>query len=361
MRLLEDVEHLEQDKALRGRRRCVDDQIPVGRGQRRAQLAVVSGEVRRGDQPAVRLRVVRDGIGERPLVEGPGSALGDRAQGAGQIGLHEDLADPGGAAVGEIDAGRRRIAREDRRDLALRRPREPRRHLLGDGKAGLRVVDRRFEQPAQREPAAAPLPEGGCHRVHGARDGRRQHPAERHGRKAALSEDLRRRRLRGRAAPVQPEDTLGCGVIVDDERVAPDPGHHRRDDPEHGGDADGGVDRIAAFFEHAEAGGRRQRVIRRHKAPLGQDRAPSLGCVCHARFIILIGGGMGRNGSRLGFVLEGRDVFRPPPILMPCARLPAFLRWHCSSCCFPSLLPPGRPVWSRPRRGRALLSSSPAG
>src|SRR2546429_5030927 len=42
--------HLEQHEALRGRGRGMDDQVPVGRGQRRAHLAPVGGEVCRSEE-----------------------------------------------------------------------------------------------------------------------------------------------------------------------------------------------------------------------------------------------------------------------------------------------------------------------
>ncbi len=89
----EDVEHCdERDAARTGRRHRHDVVALVSAFDRCAFLGLVSGEISLRDNPAVRLHLFSDAVGDPSFVEGVGAAVGDGTEGLGQVGLDEPIA-----------------------------------------------------------------------------------------------------------------------------------------------------------------------------------------------------------------------------------------------------------------------------
>ena len=81
---------------------------------------------------------------------------------------------------------------------------------------------------------------------------------------------------RSPSAGIQSVQLPGLGFINDREQIAADAVHGRLDHSERRVGRDGRVDRIAAFFEHARARLRRQRLAGRHDAELRDHHRASL-------------------------------------------------------------------------------------
>ena len=139
---LEDVEHLDERDAAGARRRHRDDVVAaVGAAHRRALLGLVGGEIVLRDEPAVRLHVVGDAVGNPSLVERVGAAVADRAQRLRQVGQDQPVACRPFAAA-RLAVGRDRRGKRRHRSLHLaveaageaRREREAvrERHRWGD-------------------------------------------------------------------------------------------------------------------------------------------------------------------------------------------------------------------------------------
>ncbi len=139
---LEQVERQQRGQALGGRRRLVHRVAAVGGRDRLAPLALVRGQVLRGEE-AVARHAVRDRARHAPLVEELGLAaqLGERAR---EIGLAEAVAGLRELAAGHEDAMPLRIVGGGRL-LA-----DGLRDHVGEREALARVVDRRLEQRGQR-------------------------------------------------------------------------------------------------------------------------------------------------------------------------------------------------------------------
>ena len=102
-----DVEGGQRRDSLRIRRALPDGGPAVARTDGIVPVAAMRGEIRGGQEPAVRLYAGRDPFRDRPFVEGAGSALGEYLQGPPEGGKAHDLAEPRRAAVEQqLPAGR---------------------------------------------------------------------------------------------------------------------------------------------------------------------------------------------------------------------------------------------------------------
>ena len=119
----EDVEQQQRGEALVVRRELVERVAAIGRRDRLDPRGLVRGEILHRQVAAVLLAVVDDGPGDLAAIERVAPALGERAERARQVLLHEDVAGLRRAAVDEV-GGRGRLVRLSFRDLG---------HPVGDG------------------------------------------------------------------------------------------------------------------------------------------------------------------------------------------------------------------------------------
>jgi hypothetical protein len=245
------------------------DALPVGRDlvQRVAAvvlrdgldpLGLVRGEVAGHEVAAMRCRKTLDRLRDLAAVIGLAPRLCDGAQAPRRSLELEQLADLGRTAPGHEGLG------EARQGLQFGRSRRPfllhhhRQQVapLGDLDGRLHQVSERqlAEALAHRHPAAHRTGHGdGIEAAFGGRC---------HVLPVLAAEILRRPGRRCAARGVQPVQFLA--VPEDAERVAAQPVAHRLADRHGRRGRHGGIHRVAAVVEHAQAGLRRQRVGRRH-------------------------------------------------------------------------------------------------
>ena len=271
---LQDVERLEQDRALDPGGQLVDVDALVGGADGLLEVDLPVGEIGEGVQTSLFLRAAHEFLGDVAAVEavvgrhdrilagGTGSqrfglGLDELFKGAGEVLLNEDLAGGGGGAVLAV------VREEDR--LRVRPLRQP--VLLAlDGVGRLRLdrvaarhVDGGREHVGQAEAAVLghhhhePAGGAGRDRGKGAVRGGDVHPA--------LAEELRRGPGGRGAEGVDPDD-LARARVVDQRLGLAAPAEHV---PHGGGGAQHrgrGVHRIAALHEHHGAGGGSERLAR---------------------------------------------------------------------------------------------------
>ena len=109
---LEDVQHLEDRRALGVRRELVHVVSAVPRRDRLDPVRRVLGEIALVEQPVALFHVRDNGAGDRTLVEGVAAAGGNRLERRRQVGVGEHLARPRRMASGKERGRRHRIGRE---------------------------------------------------------------------------------------------------------------------------------------------------------------------------------------------------------------------------------------------------------
>jgi hypothetical protein len=267
---LEDVEHLLDGDAARGRRREAEDDAPaVGAGDRRPPHRPVGGEVLQREDPRV-LRhgargphVADDPPRDRALVERVGAAAHDPPQGGGEVGLAEDRARPDRLSAGQEE---RRARREAREPVGLARGRALHRQRHADAEARELLGGR--DRLGQRERAVALQ-----RRLHAGHDAGHadgqvagEVPVQ-----PGPGEGRRRGGRAGRLAEVQRADLAGAAA-VEHEAAAADAARlrPRRAERERGGHRR--VDGVAARLEHRAPDARRRRRLRGDHPEARADR-----------------------------------------------------------------------------------------
>ena len=176
---------------------------------------------------AVGARERDDLLCNRAPIEDVSTAVGDVFEGGGERRHPKDLAEARGAAIDGEGAERIRVLQHPetgdqlplvRNDFGHREP------LAG-------VLDRRCQHRGER--CGAEATQGFAPRVHGPRDGHREHAGHRHGAVAALADEVDRERGRGAPAAIQSVQRAHGAVPDEHEAVAADAGHERLDDAEH--------------------------------------------------------------------------------------------------------------------------------
>ena len=259
---LEQVQRQQRGEALRGRRRLVHRVAAIGGRDRLAPLALVRGQILRGEK-ALAGHAVRDRARHAPLVEELGLAaqLGQRAC---KVGLAKAVAGLRELAAGHEDAVPFRIVRGGRL-LA-----DGLRDDVGERESLARVVDRRLEQRRQRARAEAIEQHAPAarHAGHGHRAG-----AHSRHRGEAASPELVERGARARPARAAQEvHALRGRLAVEAEDVAAHAAEVGLGDREHGVGGDGGVHHVAARLQHVHARQRGEGVARGHHAAVAHGR-----------------------------------------------------------------------------------------
>ena len=275
---LEDVEHLEQHDAARGRRRKrVDLDPPVRARHRTAFDGSVGRQVGGTHDAAAARHLVGHLPGNLARVEDRRPLLGNGGQGAGEILLHEQRArlDSTGAAALRRELDPRRLGEALRRQPGLhvagharligteRKPRggQPNRWLEHAGKRQCPVLFLHHRQT-------------------------RHHPGSRYGERTVdggalgqvgLQVHVARRRSRSGFASVE-RDQLAVGQSNQDERATAQARREGLRDPDGEGRRNRGVDRVAPDREHL--GTRASRVGRgTHHHPLASQARRTRGRV----------------------------------------------------------------------------------
>ena len=212
-------------------------------GERRS----LRGEVGLRDQPAG----VLDGGGDFPregaLVELVRAVVGDAAEGAGEVGLREDVADAVGRAVGldERLRGRRMLG-----DFGVVVG-EVTGGARGQGESLFREFDGGLDERGERTGAELAEDRFPCADLAG--DGGRKGPVGGHFDVAAADEVVARRAHRRPPGAGERPAFAGGGVIEEGERLAAESAHHRERHGFGGCDGDGRVEGVAAFAERSRA------------------------------------------------------------------------------------------------------------
>ena len=282
------VERLQGDEPLVVRRELVHRGAVVGSRHGVGPLDLEVREVVDGHEPALRLDLVGDRLGDLALVDDVGALLGDSLHRLGEPRERHRLADcrrlaveqerlPG-VVVGEQGVGAGPVGGDD----------------LRDGVPIGRVPDRRGERVREAQPTQ-PL-DGRLPAAGRPRDRDRVRAVEGHPglagvvdrvaavvgvvgvRVVVLGErrlDVLDRRVRGGAAARAHRADLAVGGPVQREHVAPEPGRGGLDDVERGRGRDRRVERVAAFAEDLYPRLARERLTGRHHAAPAVHGGPS--------------------------------------------------------------------------------------
>ena len=264
-----DVQHLERDEALRARRHLEHVVAAIVGRDRIDPVGLVIGEVAQLEQPVARLHVGDDraarSIPCRTRRVRPCAIISSDAR---QPRVREDVAVRGRPALRQ-ERGRRwrdrrrasarcrstRWPSARRRESRHARTRSPARSASASA-----IVPNRVSNWCQ--PSTTP----GTSTTSGPRLGISVRPRFAYSAGVAAYAE--------RPVESRPWTCLRFRVVDDRQQVAADAVHARLDDGEHGGGGDGGIDRVAAVLQHAQAGRRGERLARRdHAAPPDRGRA----------------------------------------------------------------------------------------
>ena len=254
---LQDLAH--RQPAGRRRAHAADAVAAVDEADRVALLDPVACEVLKRDVALAIRRLAHgldDSLRDAPLVERAGAALGDAAQGRGELGVPHEVADGPriAAPIEEMAAsprGEALRALPSQQHVKARRDREP---LLGQ-------PDRRGKQPRPGE-ASVLLMQGlqEPHRAGNADAGTAADGLGKRERGAIHKEAVGPGGGRGRLAPVVGLQLPAGGLPVEGERTAANARGLRFDQVQHQLHADGGVGRAATGPQQLQARFNRQRV-----------------------------------------------------------------------------------------------------
>ena len=222
-------------------------------------------QVARVEPAPLGLDAVGDGLRRLPAIELIGPPFGDPAEGACQVGLPTDLAGARPPAAGEIDERRFLIGLQTAGQSAP---------LPGDegtdGEAFFRILDGRPQRRLPRERAI-----GGEQLIPGV-DAAGHGDGEGAGLGDLLpplcAQCLRVSGCRRAAAAIEGAHAPVIGPAHQGKGVAARAGRCRLDDIQHARHDDGGVCRIAAGLQDAQAGLRRERLARGDHAVPGEYR-----------------------------------------------------------------------------------------
>ena len=278
---LDQPQHLAEHRSLAPRTAGVHREFAEGHGDGRLDAGAELGQVRHAQQAAVLLVIGDDRAADVAGVEGRArrlqaglATLASRRpllvdhvlQAVAKVALHEHLADPGRAAVRQIDGPVRRplLVSPAVRGNGLAKQRVRGKALLGETHRG-----RGHLAEAHRAPPLQRLdPSVGCRRHDRAQEAARDLAA------VTLHEIVGRHELRPNAQPAHGEDLPAFSVIENDGRytrhiddVALQ--HAERDTGGHAG-----VDGVAARLQHRKSRVRRQVVARRDDVPASRDHRP---------------------------------------------------------------------------------------
>ena len=244
------AEHLERHQrgdALTVGRDLVQVQVVEAAGQRAAPFGAMRGEVLFGQHGAMGAGVIRNLLGDGPLVESAAARLRNRRKRIGHVMAPEPFARPGRAPTGHEGLGKARLVGQDLR-AALPQRSDHRRH----GKTIGRVADGGRQYRGQIE-FAEPVDQFGP----GGDRARHRHAFPAAERDLVLpGEALGRPAHRGRARGIEAVQFLA--VPQDAVPVRAQPVARGLDHGQGRGGGDGGIDGIAALGEHRQARLRRQ-------------------------------------------------------------------------------------------------------
>ncbi len=274
------------DAARRGRRHRDDLVAAVAAAHRPADRGPVGGQIRLRHRAAGLAHRAGDPPGDRAGVERIRAALGDGAQGAGEVRLHEGVAPRQGGVAAEEDRPGRGPAPEQagRARQGIGEPSGDRDAGAGEGfgrrdQVGQRQLARSVEAVGLRQP---PHRAGDADGLAGAPRGVPVRLAA--GRQEHAGGRGRRRGL----AIIDRHGLVPVGQMHEHEAAAAEVARLRQSHGQREADGDRGVDRVAAAFQDLDTDPRRLRLLARDHAVLGQHRQ-------HPRIV----GGDRRRGDRL--------------------------------------------------------------
>ena len=251
---LQDVQHLQGGDALRVGRNLADRPAAVVGLDRLHPLGLEIGKVVERHRAALLVDDVDDGLRGGTLVVAVAPLFRDAPQGAREVGIAEDLARAGRAAVDQERRARVGVLAEQ-----LLGPRPQAGGDLHQGEAVLGVEDRRRERhrEGQRAEALAQGIPSGHHAGHRDREGASLGHLVR---SALAPHEVGRHRLRGPAAGVQAVELVFLRHVHQREQVSADsaPGRLHHSGGRVGGD--GRIDGIAAALEDLHSRGRGERL-----------------------------------------------------------------------------------------------------
>ncbi len=265
---LDNVQHLERDRALRVLAHFINFISAVIRVDRIDPVGIELGKIRRGQQTVVPAGKFHNLLSKLALIEDIAATVSNQLQGTAKAGISEDLAMTWSGAIQQIRSCRvRRVPQF----LFVTLP------LSGNdfryGKPSFSIFDRGFKQPRHRQPAVFSMqfePAGD-----GARHRNRVHAGNGNPVEAARSEKIHRGMGAGPAAAIESD---GHTILLHKEHgkhVAADSGHHRLDNVQYRSRRNRRIDGVSAVLKNPKRCHRREWLAGGHHAVHRKYRRPS--------------------------------------------------------------------------------------